>query len=167
MNSINNTDYYKQYMLYKAKYFLLKKQKGGQVTFDPMDDNYLGNNSLKEIMIKMVDKSGDNIQYKKIIRVKAGDEKGTVYTKDFNAQIVNKRDIDRGEIEKLLSKIDSVYQLPNPNNSDIVSSFDLYIKYGNKIWPNNVHNNKNQSREIVSFDQQDIYNNIVTQILSF
>lgn len=165
MNS-QSIKYYSLYMKYKAQYLSLKQQTGGQVVIDPMIDDVLNDNSLENITIKIIDKSNDNINYKKIIKVNAGDEKGTIHTKDYDSNISHNYDIDRGEVEKLLKEINHIWDLPN-RYSDSTSNFDLYIKHGDKIWPNKNISRFVKTRKNKKIDSQDIYNDIVTRVLSF
>lgn len=160
-------NYYRLYMKYKAKYLLFKKQYGGQVIIDLTGDEYSGDNALEEIVIKVINVVGDKIKYKKVIRVNAMDEKGTVYTKDYETGDINRRTVNRGEIERLLKEIDKVWDLPNPRMNGILpSKFLLSIIHGENQWPNGKPERR-ESRLSKSDDPDEIYDNAVTSVLSF
>lgn len=171
MNSLsiqnNKTKYYKLYMKYKEEYLSLKKQIGGQVIIDLMGDDYLGDNALEEIVIKVINVSGDDIKYKKVIRVNVGDEKGTVYTKDYESGNINRHGVNRGEIERLLKDIDNVWDLPNPRtNGYLRSRFLLSIIHGDNQWPNG-RADRRTSRLSKSDDIDEVYDSAITNVLSF
>jgi len=168
-NSKNNKNkYYKLYMKYKAEYLSLRKQFGGQVILDLMGDEYTGDNALEEIVVKLINTTGDDLNYKKVIRVNPGDEKGTIYTKDYDSGNINKRTVNRGEVEKLLRDIKKVWELPDPqtNQGIISSNFSLSLIHGDNEWPNGKLD-RNMQRMSKSDDPQDAYDNVITQVLSF
>ena len=159
--------YYEYYRKYKNKYINLKNKIGGQVIIDPEQDDVLRDNALEEIVIKVINTFGDELKYKKVIRVKAGDEKGYVTTNDYETGNANRHYVNRGEIEKLLKDINKVWDVPNPKNNDFISSqYILSIEHGDKKWPNG-DPERRTSRLTKSDDPDEIYETAVTNVLSF
>lgn len=162
---MSNSKYYPLYMKYKAKYLSFKnKLYGGQVIFDLEADDFLNDNSLEDIYIKAIDKSNNQVLYEKIIEVKKRDESGIVYSIDYESGNETSLDVNRGEIEKLMEDIKKIWELPA--SGVLYSGFLLYIKLGNKVWTNSKRP-KVSRLQPSSSDQQDIYNDIMTSILSF
>ena len=109
----DNRDYHKLYMKYKAKYLSLRNDKvGGQVRLDLIDDDYLNMNSLEGIFIRVTDSTSTGLAYEKVIKVKSMDEKGTISTKDYESNKKRTRDINRGDVEKLVKDINKLWKLP-------------------------------------------------------
>jgi hypothetical protein len=163
--------YYARYIKYKAKYLSLKRQRGGQVVFDPMYDEFVGDNALEEIIIRALDMSSDKqIVYNKIIQVEPGYEVGSIYYYDRETGKSKKYDISRGEIEKLLDNINEIWDIPDNNSESYGSKYSLYVKHGNKVWNNqdNIYRNKKPKEPSrVIADHEDVYQDAVSNILGF
>lgn len=160
-----NLDYYQLYLKYKARYLLLK-QNGGQVfTEDLIYDNYSDDKALDEIFVRLVKGSGEDMLYKKIIKIKVGDVKGVVSTKNYRTGRIDRHQVNRNTVENLLKDIKNIWNLPDPKTIPeyLLPNFSLYIRYGDKVWPNKNH----QSRLSKSDDPEDVYDNTVTKILLF
>lgn len=181
-----NDKYYSLYMKYKLKYLTLKdnKQKGAGVIFSPMYDDYVGDNALKEIIIRAVKfKSKNDIIYDKIIQVEAGFETGTIYYYDHDTGKSRKYSVNRGQIEELLDNIRDIWDLPESNNKAYDSEYSVYVKHGDDIWQNDISSEQKRFIPItnlqpveltqkeqalrITLDQEDEYNDIVSNILGF
>lgn len=157
--------YYQLYMKYKAEYLQLKTQNGGKFVEDQIENSIDSNTSaLDEIVIRLTNQSGDDVIYKKIIKVNVGSLKGYVNTKNYRLGTVNRHQVNRHEIQNLLNEIDLIWKLPAPEKNFMPPEFRLSVTYGNNEWPDT---EKKQSRLSKSDDPDDIYDDIVTKVLNF